>query len=57
MFKIGDKIVYPNHGAGTIDSIEKKEFLGIIQLKYALQQILNKHPFYTTNIQYRGGAW
>ncbi|BFL73014.1 MULTISPECIES: CarD family transcriptional regulator [Anaerococcus] len=28
MFKIGDKIVYPNHGAGIIDSIEKKEFLG-----------------------------
>lgn len=28
MFKIGDKIVYPMHGAGTIDSIEKKEFLG-----------------------------
>ena len=28
MFKIGDKIVYPNHGAGVIDSIEKKEFLG-----------------------------
>ena len=28
MFKIGDKIVYPMHGEGTIDSIEKKEFLG-----------------------------
>lgn len=28
MFKIGDKIVYPMHGAGIIDSIEKKEFLG-----------------------------
>lgn len=28
MFEIGDKIVYPNHGAGTIDSVEKKEFLG-----------------------------
>ncbi|MDO5047524.1 MAG: CarD family transcriptional regulator [Anaerococcus sp.] len=28
MFKIGDKIVYPMHGAGTIDAIEKKEFLG-----------------------------
>lgn len=28
MFKIGDKIVYPNHGAGVIDAIEKKEFLG-----------------------------
>ena len=28
MFKIGDKIVYPMHGAGTIDSVETKEFLG-----------------------------
>ncbi|MDY3007074.1 CarD family transcriptional regulator [Anaerococcus sp. AGMB00486] len=28
MFKIGDKIVYPMHGAGTIDSVEIKEFLG-----------------------------
>lgn len=28
MFKIGDKIVYPMHGAGIIDSIETKEFLG-----------------------------
>lgn len=28
MFKIGDKIVYPMHGAGIIDAIETKEFLG-----------------------------
>lgn len=28
MFEIGDKIVYPMHGAGVIDSIEKREFLG-----------------------------
>lgn len=28
MFKIGDKIVYPMHGAGVIDSVEIKEFLG-----------------------------
>lgn len=28
MFKVGDKIVYPMHGAGVIDSIEMKEFLG-----------------------------
>ena len=28
MFKVGDKIVYPMHGAGTIDSIEEKEILG-----------------------------
>ena len=28
MFKIGDKIVYPMHGAGTIESIEEKEMFG-----------------------------
>lgn len=28
MFNVGDKIVYPMHGAGTIDSIEEKEILG-----------------------------
>ncbi|MDD7463535.1 MAG: CarD family transcriptional regulator [Anaerococcus sp.] len=28
MFKIGDKIVYPMHGAGVIDAIETREFLG-----------------------------
>lgn len=28
MFDIGDKIVYPMHGAGTIESIEEKEILG-----------------------------
>ena len=27
MFKIGDKVVYPMHGAGTIESIEEKEIL------------------------------
>lgn len=28
MFKVGDKIVYPMHGVGLIESIEKKEVLG-----------------------------
>ena len=28
MFNIGDKIVYPMHGAGTIDAIEEKEIQG-----------------------------
>ncbi len=28
MFNIGDNIVYPMHGAGTIDAIEEKEVLG-----------------------------
>lgn len=37
MFEIGDKIVYPNHGAGVIDSIEKKEFLGEEKEYYILK--------------------
>jgi len=28
MFKIGDKVVYPMHGAGIIEAIEEKEVLG-----------------------------
>jgi CarD family transcriptional regulator len=28
MFKIGDKVVYPMHGAGVIEEIEEKEILG-----------------------------
>jgi len=28
MFNVGDKIVYPMHGAGIIESIEEKEILG-----------------------------
>ena len=37
MFKIGDKIVYPMHGAGTIDSNEKKEFLGEVKDYFILK--------------------
>lgn len=36
MFKVGDKIVYPMHGAGTIDSIEEKEILGEKQQYYII---------------------
>lgn len=28
MFQIGDKVVYPMHGAGVIEAIEEKEVLG-----------------------------
>lgn len=28
MFTVGDKVVYPMHGAGIIESIEEKEILG-----------------------------
>ncbi len=37
MFNIGDKIVYPMHGAGVIESIEEKELAGEKQAYYILK--------------------
>ncbi len=37
MFHIGDKVVYPMHGAGVIESIEEKEILGEKQHYYILR--------------------
>lgn len=37
MFKIGDKVVYPMHGAGVIEAIEEKEVLGEIRQYYILR--------------------
>ena len=37
MFNIGDKIVYPMHGAGVIESIEEREILGRRQNYYILK--------------------
>ena len=37
MFNVGDQIVYPMHGAGTIDSIEEKDILGEKQAYYILR--------------------
>lgn len=37
MFNVGDNIVYPMHGAGTIDSIEEKEILGEKQSYYIIR--------------------
>ncbi|MGM0414476.1 MAG: CarD family transcriptional regulator [Bacillota bacterium] len=36
-FEIGDKIVYPNHGAGTIIGIETKEILGEEKQYYIME--------------------
>ena len=36
MYRKGDKILYPMHGAGTIESIEKREILGSIKEYYIL---------------------
>ncbi len=37
MFNIGDKVVYPMHGAGIIESIEEKEILGNKQKYYIMR--------------------
>ena len=37
MFNVGDKIVYPMHGAGIIDAIEEKDILGEKQAYYILK--------------------
>lgn len=36
MFEVGDKVVYPMHGAGIIEGIEVHEILGEKQLYYIL---------------------
>ncbi len=37
MFKIGDRVVYPMHGAGIIEAIEKKEILGEMREYYVMR--------------------
>ena len=37
MFKVGDNIVYPMHGAGTIESIEEREVLGETKKYYIMK--------------------
>ena len=37
MYKIGDRILYPMHGAGVIEAIEEKEILGKKQSYYIMK--------------------
>jgi CarD family transcriptional regulator len=37
LFQIGDKVVYPMHGAGVIEAIEEKEILGEKQQYYVIK--------------------
>ena len=37
MYKIGDKIVYPMHGAGIIEAIEEREIFEEIKPYYIMQ--------------------
>ncbi len=55
MFEIGDKIFYPTHGAGIIEALEEKEFLGdkkfyyIINMPHKSMQVMiptEKTPIY-----------
>lgn len=40
MFNVGDRVVYPMHGAGVIEAIEEKEILGETR-KYYVMRIPN----------------
>jgi len=42
MFNIGDKVVYPLHGAGTIEAIEEHEVLGKPKRYYVLKLLMDK---------------
>jgi CarD family transcriptional regulator len=37
MFAVGDRIVYPMHGAGVIEAIEEEKILGKLQKYYVLR--------------------
>ncbi len=37
MFSVGDRVVYPMHGAGVIESIEEKEILGALKRYYVMK--------------------
>lgn len=37
MYNLGDKVVYPMHGAGKIESVEEKEVLGVLKKYYILK--------------------
>ena len=40
MFSIGDRVVYPMHGAGVIEAIEDQEILGAIKKYYVMHMPL-----------------
>jgi CarD family transcriptional regulator len=42
VYKIGDRVVYPMHGAGIIESIEEKEILGQVEQYYVMKMPLGE---------------
>lgn len=53
MFNIGDKVVYPMHGAGVIEAIEEKEILGEKRSYYVMRLPIGDMKFMipTNNVQ------
>jgi CarD family transcriptional regulator len=39
MFKVGDQVVYPSHGAGTVEGIEEKTVLGKRRIYLIIQML------------------
>lgn len=56
LFKVGDKVVYPMHGAGIIDGVETKEILGEEKEYYVLRLPLKnmKVMLPTENVNFLG---
>jgi len=42
LFNVGDRVVYPMHGAGVIESIEEKEILGARKKYYVMKLPLDE---------------
>jgi len=42
LFNVGDRVVYPMHGAGVIESIEEKEILGATKKYYVMKMPLGE---------------
>jgi CarD family transcriptional regulator len=41
-FQVGDKVIYPNHGLGVVESIETKTILGTMCDFYQLRMVANE---------------
>ncbi len=42
MFRVGEKIVYPIHGAGIIDAIEDRDIFGNIKKCYIISMLIDE---------------
>ena len=58
LFKVGDKVVYPHHGAGTIVKKETREVLGEKQMFVKAKKILASELMYAKQMdEDEAAAW